>query len=55
MLVHHKTLVSFRLFRTNLGHLREFLRKMAHRPANPQQKMAIRLCYEMWSIAFIEQ
>ena len=32
MLVHRMTLVSFRLFRKNLGNLREFFGQMVHRP-----------------------
>ena len=32
MLVHHMTLVSFRLLCKNLDNLREFLGQMVHRP-----------------------
>ena len=42
MLVHGMTLVSFRLFRENLGNLREFFGQMVHRP--PWQKLPVRLC-----------
>ena len=38
MLVHGTTLVSFGLFRKNLGNLREFFGQMVHRP--PWQKIA---------------
>ena len=38
MLVHGMTLVSFGLFRKNLGNLREFFGQMVHRP--PWQKIA---------------
>ena len=38
MLVHGMTLLSFRLFRTNLGNLREFFGQMVHRP--PGKKIA---------------
>ena len=38
MLVHRMTLFSFRLFRKNLGNLREFFGQMVHRP--PWQKIA---------------
>ena len=41
MLVHRMTLVSFRLFRKNLGNLREFFGQMVHRP--PGQKLPVRL------------
>ena len=38
MLVHGMTLLSFGLFRKNLGNLREFFGQMVHRP--PWQKFA---------------
>ena len=38
MLVHHMTFVSFRLFRKNLGNLREFLGKWSTAPT-PWQKI----------------
>ena len=38
MLVHGMILVSFGLFRKNLGNLREFFGQMVHRP--PWQKIA---------------
>ena len=37
-LVHRMTLFSFRLFRKNLGNLREFFGQMVHRP--PWQKIS---------------
>ena len=41
MLVHHMTLVSFRLFCKNLGKLREFLDKWFTTPTpTPWQKIA---------------
>ena len=50
LLVHRMTLVSFRLFRKNLGSLKEFFGQMAHRPPPPPpwQKMPVRL----WSAVF---
>ena len=36
------TLVSFRLFRKNLGNLQEFFGQMVHRP--PGKKLPVRLC-----------
>ena len=41
MLVHGMTLLSFRLFRKNLGNLREFFGQMVHRP--PGKKLPVRL------------
>ena len=38
MLVHGMTLVSFELFRKNLGNLQDFFGQMVHRP--PWQKIA---------------
>ena len=43
ILVHRMTLVSFRLFRKNLGNLREVFRQMVHRP--PGKKLPVRLCF----------
>ena len=41
MLEHRMTLVRFRLFRKNLGNLREFFGQMVHRPPSPPwQKIA---------------
>ena len=44
MLVHHITLVSFRLFPKNLGNLREFLDKWFTVP--PGKKLPVRLCLQ---------
>ena len=44
MLVHGMTLVSFRLFRENLGNLREFFGQMVHPPPPLWQKLPVRLC-----------
>ena len=35
LLVHRMTLVSFRLFRKNLGNLKEFFGQIVHRPRRP--------------------
>ena len=43
MIVREMTLVSFRLFRKKLGHLREFFVQMVH--LSPRNKLAVRLCY----------
>ena len=42
MLVHRMTLVSFQLFRKNLGNLQEFFGQMVHRP--PGKKLPVCLC-----------
>ena len=44
--MHGMTLLSFRLFRKNLGNLREFFGQMVHRP--PGKKLPVRL----WSFSF---
>ena len=44
MLVHGMTLVSFRLFRKNLGNLGEFFGQMAGFTALPVKKLPVRLC-----------
>ena len=46
MLLHHMTLVSFRLLRKKLGNLREFLGKWLTAP--PGKKLAVRLCVPKW-------
>ena len=53
MLVHGMTLVSFGLFRKNLGNLREFFGQMVHRP--PWQKIARKpmdsqLAFVIWRV-----
>ena len=43
--MHGMTLVSFELFRKNLGNLREFFGQMVHRPPPPPgKKLPVRLC-----------
>ena len=44
MLLHRMALVSFLLFRKNLGNLREFFRRMVYRPPPPPgKKLPVRL------------
>ena len=47
-LLHRIALVSFLLFRKNLGNLREFFGQMVYRP--PGKKLPVRLC---WLITFV--
>ena len=47
MLLHHMGLVSFLLFRKNLGNLQEFFGQMVYRPP-PGRKLPVRLCLEVW-------
>ena len=43
-LLHRMALVSFLLFRKNLGNLREFFGQMVYRSPPPGKKLPVRLC-----------